>query len=1704
MTITYAQAAQMAQKSRENLARATGNYTQVTNTNLPSSVRSRMVSYNVNPTSTYRASTLTYSQAAQMAEESRRKLEAAKKQQQIAYRNRTQPTMTSRTGQPLSQTLSQTPYASMLAKSNQGYQSKTPTNYTQTSVTGRQITDRQAQTQSPYLQKAQYGGQVDYTSPITKQRVYRSEYDRAATKVADRIKNDPNASKEKKALAADVLELDRAIRRGEKAGVSQMLENGVISGFFVDALQKLKADLTGYGQNYASKQRRYYHSDADMNTLQAEYDALKKKQQIVNPGTDVENTIMGFLGNMIYRTEFVATEVTKNIPVLGEALLAIPQTLKDFQDRNIDIVEWDAKTNKPVLNRNKIKQAIERQTSLKEGVKDATIDYYKNFANNVTESFLGKAVDFILSGIGAGAMMIPGVRRGVNAFANSQFANFVKKAGQTQLGRAINGLLEMGGKDGIAGEQTEEEVQYGIEHLADQLINEENLQWKWMSPEERKASLIQIGLMELIPVGIGAAQRQYYIGETKRDLVDAGYSKKEASKLAPTMVDVAIKAQEEQERVREEFEDFKKNEAKQLYPDATEETLWNVFTARKQAEAQRQQQQANAQAQTLPQQELQPQQTTEQPQLQQPKVQPANQTQQIETNTAQNVPTPAQVDNQSAQVKQAEIKANNQEVEPEPVKKALEGLSDSAHTVYDDTVKELDSIFKPETQEQKIQNETNAVLLTRMAETQAQALNRNPELAKKIYGKEKVTAEDVKNQVFKIEYGEKAAKSNAQNQVFDQGYSGRSMSNNAVRAYSEGKQPLSKWTKSAILEAVEEYDDDNDTRKADLVRTLTLKEMRDNLLRWTEWHHTGALYNVTDFYELNEKELERLDKDEIDSIKRTSSKIKEKKALEKELDEAESESRKLNEIPKDWDKYDIVATDIKAGDPTYPYYKVNYKNQDYWVSNRALDDAGVVYGSRLKKALAKDDGSIVNPTRVQVNEFIEKVKNKEIEPVPVDNKDYYKYTKVSKQQAKDMAVAMTEDLLKQSFYDPLGDNVWFYPAYGQSVEDYAMHLISGKDKGVENIDTHRLLGLSLVKQTIENPAAIIIQPKTEGHGEGKAYLGLYKIKDGQMVNDVIVSVSKEQDGRVVTSFTAHDKHRSKTDSITKIVNTINKAKKTLYLNGVLSGHSRSPTNQRKSTTNADLVTPGTDVSIPQSTENVKVFDQAIANQIKGQAIIKQNEAVIKLLDKADASTLMHEAAHVYLQQLYTLASFEGVDEQTKKDFNTLARWLDYDPKQGKLTTKQQEKFARGFEAYLRTGQTQVKNLKGVFNRFKQWLSDIYKTFKELGGKPSKEVRDVMERMVATDAEIKQAKEEAAVAKANERKTTQYWEKAIKKAYPKVSKEFREKMADTLVKMQSSMDGKTNAAVFNQEGQEVVNSNQWYQDWFEKEKRKPNLGEQIKIAYDMLTKNAYGGEEYSKEVQDTIKKWRDRGGSIIEHEDGSMEWIPRGQLESVVDKDEYLDAVAKQGEEAAREKVVKVEKTKAPVKSNSGKYKVGSIEARMKGVYDKVNTLTEQEKRDLNLHEYQQADNKEQMKRAAEFVDKDPDAAFAILMGEKKLPDNLLYSSLSNAYIQWAQLEGEVEKLQEAIVVSNALATRFGQEIQALSNLDPTSAASVIDRIYKIKTKAVSEISGEKYGEMVSKEKQKIEREAKRAIKEQQKTETKGTWQNFIDSIKCPA
>lgn len=87
------------------------------------------------------------------------------------------------------------------------------------------------------------------------------------------------------------------------------------------------------------------------------------------------------------------------------------------------------------------------------------------------------------------------------------------------------------------------------------------------------------------------------------------------------------------------------------------------------------------------------------------------------------------------------------------------------------------------------------------------------------------------------------------------GYSGWSMSKNAVAAYDSGEKPKSKWTKKTMLAAIADYCEEYDLALDLDVSKLTKAELFERFFEWSSWHHTGKFCNVTDFYQLDEREL---------------------------------------------------------------------------------------------------------------------------------------------------------------------------------------------------------------------------------------------------------------------------------------------------------------------------------------------------------------------------------------------------------------------------------------------------------------------------------------------------------------------------------------------------------------------------------------------------------------------------------------------------------------------------------------------------------------------------------------------------------------------------------------------------------------------------------------------------------------------------------
>ena len=134
-------------------------------------------------------------------------------------------------------------------------------------------------------------------------------------------------------------------------------------------------------------------------------------------------------------------------------------------------------------------------------------------------------------------------------------------------------------------------------------------------------------------------------------------------------------------------------------------------------------------------------------------------------------------------------------------------------------------------------------------------------------------------------------------------------------------------------------------------------------------------------------------------------------------------------------------------------------------------------------------------------------------------------------------------------------------------------------------------------------------------------------------------------------------------------------------------------------------------------------------------IMKDGERIISIFKTADRSTFLHEMGHVFFDDVQKLASMENAPEQLVTDWNKLKEWSGWADGENVDNTKAHEKFARGWESYLRSGEAPTSALQRVFRQFSKWLTYIYRSVQRLGGEVPSDIKDVMARMIATQEDI---------------------------------------------------------------------------------------------------------------------------------------------------------------------------------------------------------------------------------------------------------------------------------------------------------------------------------------------------------------------------------
>ncbi|MDR3352267.1 MAG: hypothetical protein LBO00_04500 [Zoogloeaceae bacterium] len=162
----------------------------------------------------------------------------------------------------------------------------------------------------------------------------------------------------------------------------------------------------------------------------------------------------------------------------------------------------------------------------------------------------------------------------------------------------------------------------------------------------------------------------------------------------------------------------------------------------------------------------------------------------------------------------------------------------------------------------------------------------------------------------------------------------------------------------------------------------------------------------------------------------------------------------------------------------------------------------------------------------------------------------------------------------------------------------------------------------------------------------------------------------------------------------------------------------------------------------QSIEIIERYYQRRSAEARGS--FNPSTLSIELLEQADISTFLHESRHFFLDMYEKVLTDvpPGVPlvssglSTMREDFNTILKWAGHEggfqswqSAPPKTRREVHEKFACGFEAYLREGKAPNEKMEGIFEQFKAWLKTIYQKLSGLGVKLTPEVRQAMGRMI---------------------------------------------------------------------------------------------------------------------------------------------------------------------------------------------------------------------------------------------------------------------------------------------------------------------------------------------------------------------------------------
>lgn len=176
----------------------------------------------------------------------------------------------------------------------------------------------------------------------------------------------------------------------------------------------------------------------------------------------------------------------------------------------------------------------------------------------------------------------------------------------------------------------------------------------------------------------------------------------------------------------------------------------------------------------------------------------------------------------------------------------------------------------------------------------------------------------------------------------------------------------------------------------------------------------------------------------------------------------------------------------------------------------------------------------------------------------------------------------------------------------------------------------------------------------------------------------------------------------------------------------------------------------------------------------GRIRFGKNGINIDMFKAANPTTPIHESGHFFLKVIKDMVKEGAASDKLIADYKAIWSWLGAE-EGAVLTVPQEEKWAKGIEAYFFEGRAPSKELEGAFKYFKKWFQFLYQKLESIGVELSPEIRGVMDRLFAVETEV---------ARANNNYENMFEDPSVRDALPE---KLRERYDDLQVKQKEATE-----------------------------------------------------------------------------------------------------------------------------------------------------------------------------------------------------------------------------------------------------------------------------------------------------------------------------